>query len=80
MCPQFYRVEVKVLPPEADAAPRTRSVLRRFSHFTKLYAKVSRHISTSLVPVQHAEACIVDPQQGCKVVTYPNLTLRRVQC
>ena len=42
MLPQFYRVEVKVLPPEADAAPRTRSVLRRFSHFTKLWAKVSQ--------------------------------------
>ncbi len=41
---QFYRVEVKVLPPEADAAPRTRSVLRRFSHFTKLHARVSIHL------------------------------------
>ena len=38
---QFYRVEVKVLPPEADAAPRTRSVLRRFNHFTKLHQRVS---------------------------------------
>ena len=48
ICSQFYRVEVKVLPPEADAAPRTRSVLRRFSHFTKLYAKVRLKISTIL--------------------------------
>ena len=39
---QFYRVEVKVLPPEPDAAPRTRSVLRRFTHFTKLYGRVSK--------------------------------------
>ena len=37
---QFYRVEVKVLPPEAAAPPRTRSVLRRFSHFTKLHSRV----------------------------------------
>ena len=37
---QFYRVEVKVLPPEAAAPPRTRSVLRRFSHFTKLFSRV----------------------------------------
>ena len=48
---QFYRVEVKVLPPEADAAPRTRSVLRRFSHFTKLSQRVSflqlLHVSES---------------------------------
>lgn len=39
--PQFYRVEVKVLPPSPDAAPRSRSVLRRFSHFQKLYQIVS---------------------------------------
>ena len=45
---QFYRVEVKVLPPEADAAPRTRSVLRRFSHFTKLHARVSIHLCCCL--------------------------------
>lgn len=38
---QFYRVEVKVLPPEADAAPRTRSVLRRFNHFTNLHQRVN---------------------------------------
>ena len=37
---QFYRVEVKVLPPEEAAAPRSRSVLRRFSHFQKLYSIV----------------------------------------
>lgn len=36
---QFYRVEVRVLPPEGRGAERTRSVLRRFSHFTKLHAK-----------------------------------------
>ena len=43
---QFYRVEVKVLPPEAAAPPRTRSVLRRFSHFTKLFSRVRcRHAS-----------------------------------
>ncbi|KAL0034896.1 hypothetical protein WJX77_011872 [Trebouxia sp. C0004] len=40
----FYRVEVKVLPPEADAAPRTRSVLRRFSHFTKLHARLKEEL------------------------------------
>ena len=48
MLMQFYRVEVKVLPPEADAAPRTRSVLRRFSHFTKLYSRVSACSQTHL--------------------------------
>ena len=37
---QFYRVEVRVLPPEGRGTERTRSVLRRFSHFTKLHAKV----------------------------------------
>ena len=26
-----------MLPPEEAAAPRSRSVLRRFSHFQKLY-------------------------------------------
>ncbi|KAL0051955.1 hypothetical protein WJX82_005290 [Trebouxia sp. C0006] len=40
----FYRVEVKVLPPEVDAAPRTRSVLRRFSHFTKLHARLKEEL------------------------------------
>ena len=37
---QFYRVEVKVLPPEKAGQARTRSVLRRFSHFLKLHGKV----------------------------------------
>ena len=37
---QFYRVEVKVLPPEKTGQPRTRSVLRRFSHFLKLHGRV----------------------------------------
>jgi len=37
---QFYRVEVRVLPPEGRGPERTRSVLRRFSHFTKLHANV----------------------------------------
>jgi len=49
---QFYRVEVKVLPPEADAAPRTRSVLRRFSHFTKLHARVSVQLCYCLLSCQ----------------------------
>lgn len=40
---QFYRVEVKVLPPEKTGAPRTRSVLRRFSHFKKLHGRVRAH-------------------------------------
>ena len=40
LCIQFYRVEVKVIPPDGKAQPRCRSVLRRFSHFTKLHNKV----------------------------------------
>lgn len=55
---QFYRVEVKVLPPEADAAPRTRSVLRRFSHFTKLHARVSACVS-------YQQWCQVHCCSGC---------------
>ncbi|KAL3140845.1 hypothetical protein ABBQ32_005383 [Trebouxia sp. C0010 RCD-2024] len=43
----FYRVEVKVLPPEAHAAPKTRSVLRRFSHFTKLFVKLKEELGNS---------------------------------
>jgi len=31
-----------VLPPEGRGPERTRSVLRRFSHFTKLHANVRR--------------------------------------
>ena len=40
LCLQFYRVEVKVLPPDKNGAPRCRSVLRRFSHFKKLHGRV----------------------------------------
>jgi hypothetical protein len=35
---QFYRVEVRVVPP--DAPPRVRGVLRRYSHFVRLFEKV----------------------------------------
>ena len=75
VCPQFYRVEVKVLPPEADAAPKTRSVLRRFSHFTKLYAKVSLNISAVCLQCNRQEACLVDQlsSSSAKMVMYPNL-------
>ena len=47
VCSQFYRVEVKVLPPEKNGLPRTRSVLRRYNHFTKLHSKVGLHAHTS---------------------------------
>eukprot|EP00891_Asterochloris_glomerata_P007143 jgi/Astpho2/7143/fgenesh1_pg.00113_%23_1_t len=40
----FYQVEVKVLPPKAAAPPRTRSVLRRFSHFTKLFSRLKEEL------------------------------------
>ena len=38
---QFYRVEVKILPPEGKGVPKSRVVLRRYNHFHKLHAKVS---------------------------------------
>lgn len=44
---QLYRVEVKMLPPEQEAAPRSRSVLRRFSHFQKLHRMVTAKRSHS---------------------------------
>ncbi|KAK9834256.1 hypothetical protein WJX81_000497 [Elliptochloris bilobata] len=40
----FYRVEVRVLPPEGRGPERTRSVLRRFSHFTKLHARLRKEL------------------------------------
>ena len=43
---QFYRVEVKVLPPEKTGQARTRSVLRRFSHFLKLHGKVGAGLAS----------------------------------
>ena len=49
---QFYRVEVKVLPPEEAAAPRSRSVLRRFSHFQKLY-RIVRPCASWDSPTSH---------------------------
>ena len=58
-CVQFYRVEVKVLPPDEAAAPRSRSVLRRFSHFQKLYRIVSATCScnciTDCLRARHAQ-------------------------
>ena len=39
---QFYRVEVKVLPPTGD--PRVRSVLRRYSHFERLYERLKEEL------------------------------------
>lgn len=47
---QFYNVEVRVLPPEGKGAPKVRSVLRRYNHFTKLYAKVcsDKHVKLDL--------------------------------
>lgn len=37
----FYSVEVKLLPPEGEAhASRKHTVLRRFSHFQKLYLRL----------------------------------------
>ena len=42
---QFYKVEVKVLPPEGKGPPKIRSVLRRYNHFTKLHNKVSAETS-----------------------------------
>ena len=53
---QFYRVEVRVLPPDGRGAERTRSVLRRFSHFTKLHAKV-RQQEALLRRVVSCSAC-----------------------
>lgn len=41
MVVQFYRVEVRVVAPESGGASKCRSVLRRFSHFSRLYSRVS---------------------------------------
>lgn len=38
---QFYRVEVRVVAPETGGASKCRSVLRRFSHFSRLHSRVS---------------------------------------
>ena len=49
-CLQFYNVEVKVIPPDGKGAPKIRSVLRRYTHFTRLFEKVA------LTPKQHSSA------------------------
>ncbi|KAK9812098.1 hypothetical protein WJX73_006250 [Symbiochloris irregularis] len=43
----FYRVEVKVLPPDKNGAPRCRSVLRRFSHFKKLHGRLIEELGAA---------------------------------
>ena len=53
---QFYRVEVKVLPPEQTGAPRTRSVLRRYSHFKKLHGRVRTLLQRQM---KHNSQCIM---------------------
>ena len=61
---QFYRVEVKVLPPDKNGAPRCRSVLRRFSHFKKLHGRVSHLCTGSCHSCQAAHTFNVS-QPGC---------------
>ena len=48
---QFYKVEVKVIPPEGKGQPKIRSVLRRYTHFTRLFEKVTYVAGTSLGPL-----------------------------
>ncbi|KAK9812986.1 hypothetical protein WJX72_006830 [[Myrmecia] bisecta] len=52
----FYRVEVKVLPPDGDGAARCRSVLRRFSHFTKLHARLREELGNKAMAARDPPA------------------------
>ncbi|KAK9825314.1 hypothetical protein WJX74_008521 [Apatococcus lobatus] len=40
----FYRVEVRVVAPESGGASKCRSVLRRFSHFSRLYSRLKEEV------------------------------------
>lgn len=70
----FYSVEVKLLPPEGEAhASRKHTVLRRFSHFQKLYLRLKElHAAAKLSSMKLPPKLVLT-----KVSKHPDLIDRR---
>ena len=66
-------MEIKVLPPTPEAVPRTRSVLRRFSHFQKLHHIVSSSDGAEMHRYSNPNFCT---HYACAEVTLSAITCR----